>query len=168
MRRTLVGFALLAAFIAGCGSSSRGTTAVQRTEPPSPIVQGKLSAEARATDARERREEQHEQAEEERTSAREAAQQQHEQEQREAHERAERANEAQKKREHEWTPATRARFINAMVEAAPHGESPSRWRAIGECAVKELESQYTEAELGSASFKTAEVEAGIKCGERTP
>jgi hypothetical protein len=55
-----------------------------------------------------------------------------------------------------------------MAEATPHGESSSRWRAIGECAVKELESQYSEGEIGSTSFKTAEVEDGVKCGEKTP
>lgn len=167
---------LLLVLLAGCGGATRtvtttapvaaAPTAAQLKEKAAQEAAEKRAAaaqakkEAREAAAAKRAEEHKERVE----KAHEAA----EQRATEARERGEREAEARKKREREWAPATRERFIDAMVEAAPHGESSSRWRAIGECAVKELESQYTEGEIGTTSFKTAEVEAGVKCGEKTP
>lgn len=147
----LVGLALLAFVIAGCGSNSRSTTAAQQTEPPSPIVQSKLSAEAKATDERERHEEQHEQVEEERTSAREAAQQRREQKQRETRERSEREAEENSPESHHYPPAVRAGFIRGCEHSTGHEDSAC------ECAIKRIEAKVP---LGRYRENEREVAAG--------
>jgi flagellar biosynthesis GTPase FlhF len=171
----LVGVLALMLALAGCGGTTRTVTAPPvATAPTAAQLKERATQEAaekRVAAAQARKEAREAAAAKRAEVAKEKTEQAHEAAEHratEARERGEREAGDRKKREHEWAPATRERFINAMVEAAPHGESTSRWRAIGECAVKELESQYTEAEVGSTSFKTAEVEAGVKCGEKTP
>lgn len=151
MRRQVVSLALLALVMTSCGSSSRGTTAAQQTEPPSPIVQGKLSAEAKATDARERREEQHEQAEEERTSAHEAEQQRREEAQRKTRERAEREAEENSPGSHHYPPAVRAGFLRGCEHSTGHEDSAC------ECAIKRIEARVP---LGRYRENEREVVAG--------
>ncbi len=174
-RRRILALTVLPLLLAGCGGATRTVTAAPVAPAPTAAqVKAKAAEQAaneRAVAAQTRKEAREAAAAKRAEVAKEKAEQAHEAAERratEAHERGEREAEARKKQEHEWAPATRERFINTLVEAAPHGESASRWRAIGECAVKELESQYTEAEIGSSSYKTAEVEAGVKCGEKTP
>lgn len=171
-RSSLLAALLLLASLVGCGGSTRTVTATTSVTAVPTALQLKEKASREAAErhaaASQARKEAREAAAEKRKERAEQDQEAAEQRATESRERGEREAEAQKQREHEWAPATRERFMNTMMEAAPHGESTSRWRAIGECAVKELESQYSEAEIGSSSFRTAEVEDGVKCGERTP
>lgn len=159
--------------LVGCGSTTRTVTttakltpgqvkeyAVQEaTEKRAAAAQAKKEArEAAATDREVERRERAEHASE--------AKQEHATEALEASEQHAASEPADTKAQ--WASSTREQFIDAMVAAAPHGESAGRWRKIGECAIRELEGDYTEAEVGTSSFKTAEVQAGIRCGEQTP
>lgn len=146
----LLGMAALVALpLAGCSESKTVSSTESTSTGP---LWTESSAEHRANEIKAAHEQAHERQAEERQEAKE-----HEAEQ-------------SKKHEREWSSSLRERFINAVAESAPHGESTSRYRAIGECAVTKLEASYsqTEAEAGSSSFSNAELQDGIICGEQVP
>jgi hypothetical protein len=137
----------------------------------SPIVQGKLRAEARAAstaEARERRQQERRQKEQERQAQREDLTQEAEIRRNEANERAVRETEENEPDSHHYPAAVRAGFLHGCDESTGHEESACR------CAIKRIEAKVAlgryrenehEIEEGRPLPLTYSIQYGICVGE---